>query len=496
MRESQHKRASSGLINRAFKRKSGANEIIWLCIVLSVPFCANHTSALEAASGFQVSGPSSQQHFDEGKDYVREYNAGLFYLGRGNTAAATAAFEAATKLKPDFKEAHYALGSLYLRLGKTSLAKDEFRRVETIDPDFGDAYNSLGALSALEHQYLAATDQLLRALELDPGNVEALGNMSSVLNDLGGKKAALELLERAVRIAPQYATLYLSKGRELDEMARYSEAMKSYNEALRLDPHLSGLHSSMGLTLLALGQADEATREFHTALELNSNDSIALRGLAQIAGTEGNLTAAAGYLERAVKAGSDDYYCHIRLGKLHQQQGRLKEADAEFRAALRSNTNSNSTEALFGLAKLLHAEGKIQEAQIYFERVQILHQKELAVADATVLNARGVNLWSQGEIEGAVAVFRKVLTIDPGFAIAYHNLGVALAGGRMALDAMDAFRTAIGLRPDLAASHYGLAMLLKDENNPLAEEEFHKAKLLERFVPQLDPNIIPFHNKD
>ena len=71
------------------------------CMVLSGTFCSSHAFALNMSSELQVSA-SSQQRFDEGKDYVEEYNTGISFLSRGNNTAAITAFEAATKLKSQF----------------------------------------------------------------------------------------------------------------------------------------------------------------------------------------------------------------------------------------------------------------------------------------------------------------------------------------------------------------------------------------------------------
>jgi hypothetical protein len=49
---------------------------------------------------------------------------------------------------------------------------------------------------------------------------------------------------------------------------------------------------------------------------------------------------------------------------------------------------------------------------------------------------------------------------------------------------MQAFRTAIRLRPDFVMAHFGLAVVLKGIGDPAADEELRKAQLLNQYVAQ------------
>jgi len=72
-----------------------------------------------------------------------------------------------------------------------------------------------------------------------------------------------------------------------------------------------------------------------------------------------------------------------------------------------------------------------------------------------------MKLMDEGQLDNTLAHFQKALETDPSFFIAAYNQGVVLAHQGKNGDAMQAFRTAIRLRPDFVMAHFGLAVVLK-----------------------------------
>ncbi len=72
-----------------------------------------------------------------------------------------------------------------------------------------------------------------------------------------------------------------------------------------------------------------------------------------------------------------------------------------------------------------------------------------------------------GDLQQAVAEYRAALRIDPDFAQAHLNLGIAYAQmpGQLA-DAITEYQTALRLKPDLAEAHSDLANALSADTRP------------------------------
>ena len=71
----------------------------------------------------------------------------------------------------------------------------------------------------------------------------------------------------------------------------------------------------------------------------------------------------------------------------------------------------------------------------------------------------------------------------PSNAAAAYNQGLALARQDRLPEAAQAFRLSIRLHPGFALAHLGLGLVLKASNDPSAEEELEKARLLSKLVP-------------
>jgi tetratricopeptide (TPR) repeat protein/tRNA A-37 threonylcarbamoyl transferase component Bud32 len=78
---------------------------------------------------------------------------------------------------------------------------------------------------------------------------------------------------------------------------------------------------------------------------------------------------------------------------------------------------------------------------------------------------KGVTFYSLGQLEEAVACFRKSLIIDPDFAGAHSNLGGALAANGDLDGAIAEWRTAVRLQPDIADAHNNLGVALGDKGD-------------------------------
>lgn len=73
---------------------------------------------------------------------------------------------------------------------------------------------------------------------------------------------------------------------------------------------------------------------------------------------------------------------------------------------------------------------------------------------------RGINLYKQGDIKGAIKVLSAVVDKNKSDADAWHFLGLALNLDGKLKEARKAFEMAAKLRPDFAPAHTGLAYLL------------------------------------
>ena len=176
-----------------------------------------------------------------------------------------------------------------------------------------------------------------------------------------------------------------------------------------------------------------------------------------------------------------DLDAHLRRAAAAQTSGRVADAIAHYRAALRLKPDHPGIPLVLGM---LNA-----QARRFDEALPLLEQAcrtdpqrpEAWMALGTVLGGTG----RAGE---AADAFRQVLRLQPGNASALVNLGGALRRTGQHEAAVDAYRQALAAQPRLAAAHFGLGITLA------AQEHLDQAEAAFRSASALQPDHLPTLN--
>ncbi len=205
------------------------------------------------------------------------------------------------------------------KAGRPDEALEAVRRVLAADPDIPDAHFTLGGLLAEQGRFedaIAAFEQVL-ALKPDEGF------------------AALNIV-----------TCY-------ERLGRPEEAERSALEFLKTGLAEPYLYVRLGSLKLGQKKFDEAEAYFEQAVERDAGTAGSLDALATIAMTRGDLGRAEGLLRRALAAEPGRPNIHYRIGWIAEKQGRAEEAEAEYRAELR--TSPKHFQALYNLSRIYDA---------------------------------------------------------------------------------------------------------------------------------------------
>ena len=145
----------------------------------------------------------------------------------------------------------------------------------------------------------------------------------------------------------------------------------------------------------------------------------------------------------------------LEAGLEHHRAGRLREADASYRAVLQENPRQ--PDALYLLGVLALQTGNAQPALRLF-------REALAVrpGDPEVLNMCGEAQQELGDFAAAIASYREALEGNPEHAGAWNNLGNACRSAGRHDEAIDAYRRALAVKPDLPMAHNNLGVVLRD----------------------------------
>ena len=153
------------------------------------------------------------------------------------------------------------------------------------------------------------------------------------LEDRGEFEAALAQYRLSVVAAPDYPRAHMNVGNALRRLARRDEAIAAQEEAIRCDAGYAPARFNLGLLLLDGGDAAGAERELAQALRLQPGMFQAAVVLAEIFETQGRLDEAEGQFRRACEAVPDHGGTMLNYGAFCMRQGRFDEAVRLFERA-------------------------------------------------------------------------------------------------------------------------------------------------------------------
>jgi Flp pilus assembly protein TadD len=248
---------------------------------------------------------------------------------------------------------------------------------------------------------------------------------------------ALAHAREAVRSNPQSAEVHDTLGLLLQSRGQYADARAAFETASRLSPALVGPHRNLGILAYAEGRLDEALRHLEEASRLDPNDADVRRALGVVAA------------ERAGPA--DPAAAALRAGGALERQGRLEEAEAQYRTALGATPDSPGLRDALGY--LLVQKGAFAEAVIHLTEAVRL-QPTAAAAHASLAYA----LREVGRLGDSIAAYRRAVAFPENAASASvrNNYGITLAMAGQRDEARAEFREALRLDPALTSARDNL----------------------------------------
>ncbi|MGY0232074.1 tetratricopeptide repeat protein [Longispora urticae] len=227
------------------------------------------------------------------------YNRAQILAGMGRTEDALVDYAAVIAVDPNYPEYHFDTGNLLHSLGRDTEALAAYAEARRLSPTFGEVYY----------------------------------NRADVLMGLGEWEAAVADLGYLLELDPGYLDAYVNRAGALAALGRPDEARADADSGLAIDPDNPYLHCLLGDLHAEEGRAAEAEGSYAVALRSDPGLAPAWAGRAALAYAAGDLTAAAGYLDRALEEGEDAALLYNRA-TIRRELGRVAEALADLDRAL------------------------------------------------------------------------------------------------------------------------------------------------------------------
>jgi len=261
------------------------------------------------------------------------YMSGLVAERCGNPESARSLFTRALRLEPGLCEAQVGLAVMDLEQGRDGDARERFEIAVREDNRCAPAYVNLATLQAR-----------------NPGEREAA---------IANLRRALAVRSDYLPALNQMARIYLAWSEDRAEMLPLAEVV--CRQAQLLDADYAPIYNTWALIDLAQGDLTAAAAKLHRAVTIDPSFYEAWMNFGQLTLSQRAYTDAARAFTRARELRPSSYDAVIGLGVAMRGLSQPEEAEASYRAALA--LDDDRAEAYFDLAVLYHEhrEGTVEQ---------------------------------------------------------------------------------------------------------------------------------------
>jgi tetratricopeptide (TPR) repeat protein len=365
------------------------------------------------------------------------------FMKQGLVEQAIMAYDNAVAQNPNFAEAYIKRAIAKYRVGRMSEAQRDYQLAIRINPYIADMYgygNNLSRLSVLAFEPY----ELVARLELEE-QIEHYQRLTGLLDN--------ELL---YGLNPS------------EQIARLTTLMAQY-------PQIDSYYAQRALLWLNEGSLGAAQEDLRQKLAYNPNDPLAYGLLSIIHLEQEDWHLAEQALLQALEHNAHQAIYHYQLGYLYKQQQRYRDALIAFDQTI--ELAPGMVAAYFGRAMVHKAQGDVEASLADYDAIL---QADRGGEVRVWLNRSVVRKMS-GDVLGALADVERAIALEgtPQAAALYKlrgNLHILLGNY---LAAEDDYSTAIRLQPDYAEAYYnrGIARVL-GYNRPDACDDFQASTRL------------------
>ncbi len=340
--------------------------------------------------------------------------------------------------------------------GRDAEAAILYKQTLEANPNSWQAHFGLARLSEAKGNLSKALKHYLAAARSNPRKVEllvALGTLSEKLQLWRPLEAAAD---RLLAIQPQNPTAHYWKALALRAAGQRDRAIEQAQQAVELDPDHPQSTTLLASLYCEARRYEVCERFLRRALANRPKDPDILTALAQLYQTrhDGNrsLEKARAFYEQAVRLAPDATEPRLGLARLLAAQGKLQEAQTLLSQARKHDPADKATLLLY--CRLLLARGQTQQARALLAE-SLEKAPHWAAGRALLVEA----LLGSGKVREARQHFDQ-LPPGAGHTLKLIEGRLLRAEGRFA-EAAEALRTAIALAPRSAAAHFELGITYK-----------------------------------
>lgn len=402
---------------------------------------------------------------------VAEYRHAICtYLGGGTSGPLKTLKRLQKSLKFD-DELYSFLGLMLMEKESFGESRECFRKALRLNPSNRDAETGMAAIHSEESQYDLCWSIYGRLLKANPGSPDLLKSLGYTSMDRDDYQSTLQIAGALIRADREdYIGLYM-RSKAHHYLGDLEEEIKDLREALKLDPGSILLNRTYGEILWQAELFDEARHHLTQVFKVREDATYTTFHRARILMDLGDLITAKKLLMKASREAPGSTLNHL-MGELALKMGSPEEAGEYFRKASRQNPSSLIYELALAEFELLSGDRQIAEAR-YRKILGMNPEWALAYPRLAILMAE------RGDIEPALRLLREGMGYCPEYPELYTTYFSLPHSMEELQDWECRFRERIDLDPQNSSFHFSLALVLTLQGSLQdAMEELERAYLI------------------
>jgi tetratricopeptide (TPR) repeat protein len=381
---------------------------------------------------------------------LKYFQSGQQYFQQGKYSEAAVQFLNATRVDPNYSEAHYQLAQSYLKMQQWSPAYQEFARTVSLDPDNWRARLDSTNLLIASHNFEQAQEQVDLLLKKWPNQWQVHVMASTLLAARENIADAIAEMQKAVTLDPGRSDSYLTLGLLQQKNNQPDAAEISFKKAVELGPKSSQALLMLGSYYESRSRWSDAEPLYRNAIASDPANPAARGALARLYLAEGKKSEAIDLLQQAKRDFPDNSVGYRLLGDFYFALGDMDQATAEY--SLLFQEHPKDLQVKKNYVQLLILKNRLEEARKLNDEILSAYPK-----DTDALVNRGQMQIQNGSLNDASSTLQAALQNDPENALAHYYFGVALEKSGNSGRAETEWREALRRRPNLADAQKDLA---------------------------------------
>jgi protein O-GlcNAc transferase len=268
----------------------------------------------------------------------------------------------------------------------------------------------------------------------------------------GELPAAADVYKELIRRNPDHAHALYLLGCLVRNTGNHLAAIDLLRRALAVSPKVPEYHHALALALIDSENYGEADSSLRRAIRLSSRPEFH-NAMGVLQRKEGRLPEAIASFRHALKQDPAFAEAHYNLGNSHRLNGALEQAADSFRRAVAADGKFGY--ALAALGETLRLLKRSAEAIPYLEQAV-----ELNPQDAELNYILGSAYHDAGQLSQAISAYHTALRSNPHLARAWYSVGCAELTRKEYVAAISYFEKALAEAPDWLEAEHNLARAL------------------------------------